>query len=116
MKIIGDFSHWPARGAVALVEAKPQIMFERFGIPAHRRRRGFVQGIGRPALRFAPRQSAIGFFGSQKIAWRVTGAAMAEPFDEISAAIEGLVVRGVGAERASAEEKQIPAEDERPDV
>jgi len=31
---------------------------------------------------------------------------MADPFDEISATIPGLVVRGVGAERASAEEQQ----------
>jgi hypothetical protein len=79
--------------------ALAQIGIERIGIPRDGRGRGGIDGEGAPALRFAAREGFVSLLRTEHVAWRVTGAAMANALDEIGAPVPKIVMRGIGLER-----------------
>ncbi|SVJ63226.1 Uncharacterised protein [Klebsiella pneumoniae] len=105
--------HWrhrPAGDPVVGRIAVAEVGVEGLLAPGDGRRRTGVQGWRGPALRLAAGEvRAAGLFRAERIARRVAGAAMAEAFGEIGAAVPLLVARRLVAVGAGLQEQQVPA-------
>ena len=100
-----------ARGdAVKAGFAGSQIGEQLVLAPGDRRVRQRRQRRRFPAFRETAGEIGLGLFRAERVARRMAGAAMAEAFDQIGAAIPVRRLRGIGFERASADEtaRSIP--------
>src|SRR5205814_9844957 len=81
-------------------------------IPRHRRGRGCVQRWRRPTLGLAAGESLAVFLSTEQIARRVAIAAMAEPINEIGAAIPFGALPRISAVWRVVEIEQVPERDD----
>src|SRR5262245_55338262 len=91
-----------------LARARAQVIVEFLGRPWSGRRIGGRQRRRDPVVDFGPSISAAGLLRSQKVPWRMAGAAVAQALREIGAAIPLRTLRDVRLEAARAEKQQLP--------
>jgi hypothetical protein len=67
-----------------------------------------VERIGVPVVDVAAGKLRAVAFGAQRVAWRVAGAAMRQPFDQIGPAVPFGALAGIGPIGVATKEKQFP--------
>src|SRR5580704_5055836 len=112
-----DRRHRAAGGAVLGGIAGAEIVEEGLLGPGDWRRRRSIERRREPAIDLSARQMIRPLeFGAQRVARRVAGGAMAEPFDEIGAAIPCSIAIGARLEWLCLMKHGIPHSHQRPEA
>src|SRR5438093_383683 len=89
--------------------AVAQISEQGISIPGHRRVSLIVERIGAPVVDIAAGKLRAVAFRTQRIAWRVAGATMRQPLDQIGTAVPLGALLRIGLIGVVTKEKQLPS-------
>ena len=110
-QFVGDFAHRTGSRAMARSETGSQVVGQGFDAPRLRAGRCGSQRRRVPAFGLAARERPGAFFRPERIERSMAGAAMAESFYEIGAAIPLGALRSVRRPFAGPQKQEIPAGD-----